>query len=62
MPKEWQQDELPSSLGKSNNPNHPARTHRHSYGEVLNTVEHRDEWGKVQRHSGSKGWIARRLV
>jgi len=32
------------------------------YGEVLKTVEHRDAWVKVQRHSGNKGWIARRLV
>ncbi|MBA3056471.1 MAG: SH3 domain-containing protein [Gammaproteobacteria bacterium] len=32
------------------------------YGEVLRTLEHRDDWVKVQRDGGLKGWISRRLV
>ncbi|OHC73071.1 MAG: peptide-binding protein [Rhodoferax sp. RIFCSPLOWO2_12_FULL_60_11] len=32
------------------------------YGEVLRTLEHRSNWVKVQRDSGLKGWISRRLV
>lgn len=32
------------------------------YGEVLRTLEHRNNWVKVQRDSGLKGWISRRLV
>jgi SH3-like domain-containing protein len=31
-------------------------------GEVLRTVEHRNQWVKVQRESGVKGWISRGLV
>ena len=32
------------------------------HGEVLRTVEHRNNWVKVQRDSGVKGWISRGLV
>ncbi|NDP40747.1 MAG: SH3 domain-containing protein [Rhodoferax sp.] len=32
------------------------------YGEVLRTLEHRNNWVKVQRDGGLKGWIAKRLV
>lgn len=32
------------------------------YGEVLRTLEHRNNWVKVQRDSGRKGWISRRMV
>lgn len=32
------------------------------YGEVLRTLEHRNDWVKVQRESGLKGWIARQLL
>ena len=32
------------------------------YGEVLRTLEHRNDWVKVQRDGGLKGWISRRLV
>jgi len=31
-------------------------------GEVLRTVEHRNQWVRVQRESGVKGWISRGLV
>jgi SH3-like domain-containing protein len=31
-------------------------------GEVLRTLDKRSGWIKVQRHSGSKGWIAQRLL
>jgi SH3-like domain-containing protein len=31
-------------------------------GEVLRTLEHRNDWVKVQREGGLKGWIARRLL
>lgn len=32
------------------------------YGEVLRTLENRDKWVKVQRDSGTKGWVSRGLV
>ena len=32
------------------------------YGEVLRTLEHRNDWVRVQREGGLKGWIARRLL
>jgi SH3-like domain-containing protein len=32
------------------------------HGEVLRTLEHRQDWVKVQREGGLKGWIARRLL
>ncbi|MBK5207820.1 MAG: SH3 domain-containing protein [Polaromonas sp.] len=32
------------------------------FGEVLRTLEHRNDWVKVQREGGLKGWISRRLV
>lgn len=32
------------------------------HGEVLRTLEHRNDWVKVQREGGLKGWIARRLL
>lgn len=31
-------------------------------GDVLRTLEHRNDWVKVQREGGLKGWIARRLI
>lgn len=31
-------------------------------GEVLRTLEHRNDWVRVQREGGLKGWIARRLL
>lgn len=31
-------------------------------GEVLRTMEHRNQWVRVQRESGVKGWISRGLV
>ncbi|MFZ3159584.1 MAG: SH3 domain-containing protein [Rhodoferax sp.] len=32
------------------------------HGEVLRTLEHRNDWVRVQREGGLKGWIARRLL
>lgn len=32
------------------------------YGEALRTLEHRNDWVKVQRDGGLKGWISSRLV
>ena len=32
------------------------------HGDVLRTVEHRNNWVRVQRDSGVKGWISRGLV
>lgn len=32
------------------------------YGEVLRTREKRADWVRVERDSGKKGWIARRLL
>ncbi len=32
------------------------------HGEVLRTLENRNDWVKVQREGGLKGWIARRLL
>jgi len=32
------------------------------HGEVLRTLEHRNDWVRVQRESGLKGWITRRLL
>lgn len=32
------------------------------HGEVLRTLEHRNDWVRVQREGGRKGWIARRLL
>lgn len=32
------------------------------YGEVMRTLEHRNDWVKVQREGGLKGWIARQLL
>ena len=32
------------------------------YGEVLRTLEHRNQWVRVQRDGGLKGWILSRLV
>lgn len=32
------------------------------YGDVLRQLEHRQEWIKVERDDGVKGWIARRLL
>jgi SH3-like domain-containing protein len=32
------------------------------HGEVLRTLEHRDDWVRVQREGGLKGWVARRLL
>jgi SH3-like domain-containing protein len=32
------------------------------HGEVLRTLEHRNDWVKVQREGGLQGWIARRLL
>lgn len=31
-------------------------------GEILRTLEHKNDWVKVQRDGGLKGWIARRLL
>ncbi len=31
-------------------------------GDVLRTLEHRNDWVKVQREGGLQGWIARRLL
>lgn len=33
-----------------------------NHGEVLRTLEHRNDWVRVQREGGLKGWIARRLL
>lgn len=33
-----------------------------SYGDVVRTLERRDSWVKVQRESGLRGWVARRLL
>ncbi len=32
------------------------------HGEVLRTLEHRNDWVRVQREGGLQGWIARRLL
>ena len=32
------------------------------YGELLRTLEHRSNWVRVERESGSKGWVSRGLV
>jgi len=32
------------------------------YGELLRTLEHRNKWVRVQRESGSKGWVSRSLL
>jgi SH3-like domain-containing protein len=32
------------------------------YGDVLKTLERAKGWVKVQRQSGSRGWVARRLL
>lgn len=32
------------------------------YGELLRTLEHRNQWVKVQRDGGMKGWVSRALV
>lgn len=32
------------------------------HGDVLRTLEHRNDWVKVQREGGLQGWIARRLL
>ncbi len=32
------------------------------YGELLRTLEHRSKWVRVQRESGSKGWVSRGLL
>jgi SH3-like domain-containing protein len=31
-------------------------------GELLKTLEKRDEWVRVERYDGATGWVARRLV
>ena len=33
-----------------------------NHGEVLRTLEHRNDWVKVQPEGGPKGWVARRLL
>ena len=32
------------------------------YGELLRTLEHRNKWVRVERESGSKGWVSRGLL
>lgn len=32
------------------------------YGDLLRTLEHRNEWVRVQREGGLKGWVSRSLV
>jgi SH3-like domain-containing protein len=32
------------------------------YGELLRTLEHRSKWVRVERESGSKGWVSRGLL
>ncbi len=33
-----------------------------TYGEVLRTLERREQWVKVKKPGGPTGWVARRLV
>jgi SH3-like domain-containing protein len=33
-----------------------------SYGELLRTLEHRHQWVRVQRESGTQGWVSRGLL
>jgi len=33
-----------------------------AYGNVLKTLERRQNWVKVQREGGLRGWIAKRLL
>lgn len=33
-----------------------------NYGDLLKTLEKRADWVRVQRDSGEKGWVSRRLV
>ena len=35
---------------------------RAEYGEVLRTLENKNQWVKVERDSGTKGWVSRGLV
>jgi SH3-like domain-containing protein len=32
------------------------------YGELLRTLEHRSKWVRVQRESGTQGWVSRGLL
>lgn len=32
------------------------------YGDVVRRLEHRQEWVKIERDDGIKGWIARKLL
>ena len=32
------------------------------YGELLQTLEHRSKWVRVQRENGAKGWVSRGLL
>lgn len=32
------------------------------YGELLKTLEKRDDWVRVERETGESGWVAERLV
>ena len=40
----------------------PSTNSRAPYGELLRTLEHRNNWVRVQRESGSKGWVSRGLL
>jgi uncharacterized protein YgiM (DUF1202 family) len=35
---------------------------RAQYGEVLRTLERRDQWVRVRQDGGTTGWVARRLL